>query len=198
MPVATKRDNLKQVLFACGGVIKKDSSGNPYITVLETTVPIEVQSNRVTDGNITFDKKATRVDVTEHAFAKVDSVEEETIQEGELSGNKFITPKGYSVTNAAIVTFDKPFHSITVSGTEILNDEVTPNYVIVRATAGCTIKGKPYVHAKNVIYRNNDDIPVNNGENVVTVEDATLVSLANSSSVGARTLAYYGYANTVD
>lgn len=197
LPVATKRDNLKQVLFACGGVVKKDNNGEPYITVLETTVPVNIPKERVTDGSISFDKKATRVDVTEHAFSKVDNVQEETILEGELSGNKFKTPKGYEVTNAAIVTFDKPYHSINVTGTEILNEEVTPNYVIVRATAGCSIKGKPYVHAKNVIYRNNEDVPANNGENVVSVKDATLVSLANSSSVGARTLAYYGYANTV-
>ena len=112
LPVATKRDNLKQVLFACGGVVKKDSVGNPYITVLENTVPTEVPEDRVTDGSINFDKKATRVDVTEHAFAKVDNVAVETIQEGELSGNKFKTPMGYDVTNASIVTFDKPFHSV--------------------------------------------------------------------------------------
>ena len=104
---------------------------------------------------------------------------------------------GYDVTNASIVTFDKPYHSVQVEGSEILNNEVTPNYVVVRASANCSITGKPYVHAKNVIYRNNDDVPSNNGENVVTIKNATLVSLANSSSVGARTLAYYGYANTV-
>lgn len=198
LPVATKRESLKQVLFACGGIVKRDGNGNPYVTVLETTVPTEIPVNRLTDGSITFDKKATKVDVTEHAFSKVDTVEEEVIYEGEVSGQNFTTPKGYEVMNSALITFDSPYHSITVEGTEIQNNEIGPNYVIVKASAGATIKGKPYVHNKNIIYRYNDDIPANNGENTVQVKEATLVSLANASSVGARTLAYYGYANTVN
>lgn len=68
---------------------------------------------------------------------------------------------------------------------------------MVRASGAVTITGKPYVHSENIIYRENDDVPPNNGENILTVTDATLVSLANSSSVGERALGYHGYANTV-
>lgn len=198
LPIATKRENLQQVLFACGGCIKKDSNGNPYITILENTTPIQIASNKVTDGRITFDKKATEVSVTEHAFSQLDATEEETIFEGELSGQSFKTPKGNNVTNAALVTFDNPYHSIRVEGTTVLNNEIGVNYVVVSASANAVVYGKPYVHAKNIIYRDNEDVPANNGENVITVTDATLVSLANSSSVGERTLAYHGYANTVE
>lgn len=198
LPVATKRENLKQILFACGGVIKKDSNGNPYVTVLENTVPTEIPTKRLSDGRITFDKKATKANITEHSFAKVDSVEEESLFDGEMTGNNFTTPKGYDVTNAGIVVFDEPCHSIRVEGTEILNDEIGVNYVVIKSSPVAKVYGKKYVHAKNIIYRNNDDVSPNNGESTIKVEDATLVSLANSSSVGARALAYYGYANTVD
>lgn len=198
LPVATKRENLKQVLFACGGVVKKDSNGNPYITVLENTVPIEIPKNRLTDGKITFEKKATKANITEHSFAKVDSVEEETLFDGEMTGNNFTTPKGFDVNNAGIVVFEEPCHSIRVEGTEILNDEIGVNYVVIKSSPVAKVFGKKYVHARNIIYRNNDDVSPNNGESLIKVEDATLVSLANASSVGARALAYYGYANTVD
>lgn len=198
LPVGTRRENLQQILFACGGCVKKDESGNPYITVLENTTPTTIPKNRVSDGRITFDKKATRVNITEHSYSKLDTVAEETISEGELSGQSFITPKGNEVRNAALLAFDKPYHSITVDGTEILNNEVGVNYVVVQAAANALIKGKPYVHAENIIYKDNEDVPATNGENVITVTDATLVSLANSSSVGARTMAYHGYANTVE
>lgn len=198
LPVGTRRENLQQILFACGGCVKKDESGNPYITILENTTPTQVAANRVSDGKITYDKKATQIDVTEHSYSKLETTAIETISEGELSGQNFTTPKGYVVRNAALVTFDKPYHSVTVEGTTILNDEVGVNYIIVQAAANAVIKGKPYIHAQNIICKDNQDVSANNGENVITVTDATLVSLANSSSVGARAMAYHGYANTVE
>lgn len=198
LPIGTRRENLQQVLFACGGCVKKDSNGNPYITILENTTPTVIPVDRVTNGKITFDKKATQVNVTEHAYSKVDNVELETIFEGELSGQTFKTPKGFNVTNAAIVTFDGPYHSLSVEGSQVLNEEIGVNYVVVNAGASVTITGKPYVHSENIIYRVNEDVPANNGENILTVTDATLVSLANSSSVGERALTYHGYANTVE
>ena len=189
LPIATRRENLKQVLFACGGTIKKNDSGDVYITTLDTTTPIDIPDSRVFNGGkMSYDTLVSRVEVTEHGYIKSDDTEATKVFEGELSGQNFTTPKGYNVRNAALVTWDKPYHSLTFEGCSVLNDECGVNYAIVNATPNAVITGKPYIHTEAIIYKNKANY--NGEEKVATVEDATLVSLANSGSTAERVLAY--------
>lgn len=196
LPIATRRENLKQVLFACGGTIKKNDSGDVYITTLDTTTPIDIPDSRVFNGGkMSYDTLVSRVEVTEHGYIKSDDTEATKVFEGELSGQNFTTPKGYNVRNAALVTWDKPYHSLTFEGCSVLNDEYGVNYAIVTATPNAVIMGKPYIHTEAIIYKNKSNYT--GEEKVATVEDATLVSLANSGSTAERVLAYYGNSNTL-
>lgn len=196
LPIATRRENLKQVLFACGGTIKKNNNGDVYITTLDTTTPIDIPDSRVFNGGkMSYDTLVSRVEVTEHGYIKSDDTEATKVFEGELSGQNFTTPKGYNVRNAALVTWDKPYHSLTFEGCSVLNDECGVNYAIVNATPNAVITGKPYIHTEAIIYKNKANY--NGEEKVATVEDATLVSLANSGSTAERVLAYYGNSNTL-
>ena len=73
LPIATRRENLKQVLFACGGTIKKNDSGDVYITTLDTTTPIDIPDSRVFNGGkMSYDTLVSRVEVTEHGYIKSD------------------------------------------------------------------------------------------------------------------------------
>ena len=189
LPVATRRENLKQLLFAVGGCVKK-KSGDVYFTTLTVDAPKSIPENRVFDtGKITYDSPASRIEVVEHQFSKVDSAPSEEVYSGEIIGSSFVTPKGYSVSDAALVTWDKPYHSLTFSNCTLLNNEKGVNYAVVSSSGSATISGKPYIHSKMIVSRDKENY--NGKEKVAKVENATLVTLANSNSVAEKVMAYY-------
>ena len=189
LPVATRRENLKQLLFAVGGCVKK-KNGDVYFTTLTVDAPKSIPENRVFDtGKITYDSPASRIEVVEHQFSKVDSAPSEEIYSGEIVGSSFVTPKGYSVSDAALVTWDKPYHSLTFSDCTLLNNEMGVNYAVVSSSGSATISGKPYIHSKMIVSRDKENYE--GKEKVAKVENATLVSLANSNSVAEKVMAYY-------
>ena len=189
LPVATRRENLKQLLFAVGGCVKK-KNGDVYFTTLTVDAPKAIPENKVFDtGKITYDSPASRIEVVEHQFSKVDSAPSEEIYSGEIVGSSFVTPKGYSVSDAALVTWDKPYHSLTFSDCTLLNNEMGVNYAVVSSSGSATISGKPYIHSKMIVSRDKENYT--GKEKVAKVENATLVSLANSNSVAEKVMAYY-------
>ena len=189
LPVATRRENLKQLLFAVGGCVKK-KAGDVYFTTLTVDAPKAIPENKVFDtGKITYDSPASRIEVVEHQFSKVDSAPSEEVYSGEIIGSSFVTPKGYSVSDAALVTWDKPYHSLTFSDCTLLNNEMGVNYAVVSASGSATISGKPYIHSKMIVSRDKENY--NGKEKVAKVENATLVTLANSNSVAEKVMAYY-------
>lgn len=195
LPIATRRDNLKQLLFAVGGCVRKNN-GDVYFAPLNVDTPTEISSDKVYEsGKITYNSPASRVEVVEHQFAKVDTSEITEIYSGGIVGSSFTSPKGYSVNDGAIVTWDEPYHSITFEGCNLLNDEVGVNYAVVSSSGSATIKGKPYVHSKSIISR--DKTNYQGKEKIAKVEEATLVSLVNSNSVAEKLMAYYEKPNTL-
>ena len=189
LPVATRRENLKQLLFAVGGCVKK-KNGDVYFTTLTVDAPKAIPENKVFDtGKITYDSPASRIEVVEHQFSKVDSIPSEEVYSGEIVGSSFVTPKGYSVSDAALVTWDKPYHSLTFSDCTLLNNEKGVNYAVVSSSGSATISGKPYIHSKMIVSRDKENYT--GKEKVAKVENATLVSLANSNSVAEKVMAYY-------
>ena len=196
LPVATRRENLKQLLFAVGGCVKK-VDGFPFFTTLTTNNPTAIPDNRVYDsGKFSYNTPVSRTEVIEHQFTQINSVDSEEIYTGEVTGNSFITPKGYQVYDSGIITWDKPYHSITFEGCTLQNNEVGVNYAVVSASANAVIKGKPYIHSKLIVGR---DKPNYVGkEKVAKVEDATLVSPVNSNSVIEKIMAYYDTPSTLE
>ena len=195
LPVATRRDNLKQLLFAVGGCVKK-KDGDVFFSPLNIDNPTVITSDKVYEsGKITYDSPASRIEVVEHQFAKVDSTQEKEIYSGGIVGSSFTSPKGYKINDGAIITWDEPYHSITFDGCNLLNNEVDVNYAVVSSSGNATIKGKPYIHSKSIISR--DKANYKGKEKVAKVEDATLVSLVNSNSIAEKVMAYYESPNTL-
>lgn len=196
LPIATRRENLKQILFAVGGCIKKNENGDVFITTLDTTSPKVIPPSRTMEGGkLTFNTTVSKVEITEHGYVKLDDVELEKVFEGELAGQSFITPKGFSVSNASLVKFEGPYHSLVFEGCSVLNDEIGVNYAVVTASPTAKITGKPYIHTEAIIQKEKTDYE--GEEKVASVKEATLISLANSGSTAERVMAYYGNTNTL-
>lgn len=195
LPIASRRQNLKEVLFACGGCIKKNSEGDVYITTLDANTPINIPDSRIMEGGSVEYNTISKVAVTEHAYFKSDDTQAKKIFSGEVAGQNFVTPKGHDVRNAAIVTWKEPHYDITFENCTLLNDEVDANYAIIQASANAIIKGKPYTHSEAIVYK--EKIDYTGEEKIATVKDATLISLANSASTAERVMAYYGNISTL-
>lgn len=198
LPVATRRDNLHQLLFAEGAVPSKDTAGALHITVLEDGAASVIPDNRVMlSGSVAYNTPASQALISEHAYAAYAADEEKTLFDGEVAAELLTTPKGQNVTGA-LVLFDGPMHDLAVENGTILESGV--NYAVLGPSSDCQLTGKAYTHTVRVIAATppgQSRAMAGQSENIVTVEEATLVSLANSENVAARVAGYYGSVKTL-
>lgn len=180
-PKRSARDNLSQVLFAVGASLKTDLDGVLRIENLWDGLSGAIVKKKIyTGASVAYKSPVSSVSVTEHQY--VEGVEETKLFEG--------------VTQAGdIITFSEPMHSLTASGFTIL--ESNANYAKVSAGSG-VLTGKKYVHNTRQVTRSVGlGRASGDSENVRTVTDATLVSLANSSAVAERLANYYQCSETI-
>lgn len=198
LPVATRRDNLHQLLFAEGAVPSKDTAGTLHITVLEDGAASVIPDSRVLmGGSLAYTTPITQALVSEHAYAAYATDEAVTLYDGEVAAEPLTTPKGQNVTGA-LVLFDGPMHDLAAENGTILESGV--NYAILGPSSDCQLTGKAYTHTVRVIAASppgQSRALAEQSENTVTVEEATLVSLANSENVAARVAGYYGSVKTL-
>lgn len=178
LPIATKRENLTQVLFAIGATLKVDYNGVIRIEGLWDSQSAEIDADHMySGGSVEYATPVTQVIVTEHAYNQT-ATETVDLFEGTASaGDK--------------ITFDEPCYDLVADGFSIT--ESGANYAIVTAGSG-KLTGKKYVHTtrqviKNIAPKTRDLI--DQSDSVVKVESATLVSLANSNAVADRLVNYY-------
>ena len=195
LPIATRRENLHQVMFAMGATIKKDENGDVFITVLTTNTSKAIPDSRIyIGGSVEYPEVVTKVSVLEHAYLNKSTADEQTtLYEGSvvLPDEAFVSPKGQSLIGM-IVEFSEPMHDLAVDTGEILESGV--NYAIVTATGGIVLTGYKYTHTTVERFKGDDSA---DEDNTVTVTDATLVSRANSNNVVERLYSYYTSAKTV-
>lgn len=192
---ASRRDNLRSVLFAIGGTIQRDSEGDLVIAPYgPDPTPIWVSSHGFykDGGNLKNDVTATRIVLTEHAFAARDSDTVTTLFDGAVNGTDIITPKGASV-NGIIVNFDAPMHDLTVSGSTILESDV--NYAVLATSGYALLTGKEYTHTQREVPR---EIVTGITPKSVESSACTLINIRNSPSVLDRLEAFYGHIKRVN
>ena len=191
LPIASRRENLQQVLFAIGGNITKDSSGNVVISPLSESYADELGKDRVfLGGKVTYPAGASAVRVTEHSYTQGGETKE--IYNGEVLASALTSPAGASLTGQ-LIEFRDPAWGLECNGSTIL--ESGANYAVLAPSPAAVLTGKGYIHNTKVITVYADDA---DGEELVPeVKDCTLVSLANSANVAQRVLAYYSGFKTV-
>ena len=178
LPVATRRANLAQVLFAIGAHAKTDQNGVLRIESLWDGVSSSIPPDRIFWGDkVTYESKVTEVSVLEHQYIK--GTEEVTLFEG-------VAEEG------DIIQFEEPAYGLEASGFSVQSSGA--NYAVLSAGTG-TLTGKKYVHMTRDVR-----VPVSEDEvsNVVEVKEATLVSLTNSAAVAQRLAGYYQYIEALD
>lgn len=195
LPIATRRENLHQLMFAMGATIKKDENGDMFITILSSATTTDIPDSRIyVGGSVEYPEVVTKVSVLEHAYLnKGTSDEQATLFEGAviLPESPFTSPQGNSLTGM-LVEFSEPMHDLSIDTGEILESGV--NYAIVTATGSVALTGYKYTHTTVERFNGDEDA---DEDNTVTITDATLISRANSSNVVERLYSYYTSAKTI-
>lgn len=179
LPIASRRSNLGQVLFAMGAALKTDLDGNLRVENLwDGVTGYFGQDTIYRDGaSVKHDGKITQVSVTEHQY--IAGPEESTLFEGAAQAGD-------------IITFSDPMHSLRAEGFSILDSGA--NYAKLSGGTG-KLYGKSYVHNTRQIVRQVASAPE---PNIKTVTDATLVSQLNSIAAADRLANYYQHTRRVD
>lgn len=191
---ASRRDNLRDVLFAIGAQVVRDANGEAVFQPYEAEPhPYAILPSTFykTGSSVNNGTPATQAILTEHAYAARTTDETETLYDGEIVGEDLITPKGAKV-NGIIVVFDEPHYDLEVSSAQLL--EYGVNYAVLGSSAYGSLIGKKYTHTQRTLVRDGKATGV---PNVVRSSKCTLVNIRNSPSVADRLIAFYGYATKV-
>lgn len=178
LPFSTRRQNLHQLIMAYGVNIIRSDTGDMLFTFLRDSGAEDIPESEVFyGGSMRYNDPASRVEVTEHAYHYIPTVETKTLFDNSTT----------DAVHAATVTFEDPIMTDTLETTGGLKiHSAGVNYAVISGVGVLT--GKPYTHTTKIVSADNPDA-VN--ENVRRVEDATLVSLQNSENVLARLSQYY-------
>ncbi len=183
LPADTRRANLHQLLFAVGASITKSAEGTIHISFIPVDTAVPIDDDRLyIEGDIEYTTPATGADVTEHAYVALDSDDVKTL---------FDNTDGSGEAVGQRIVFDAPHHDLVATG-NLAIIESGPNHAILTGTGILT--GKTYTHQQKIISHR---LPAAGAENIAVVDDMTLVSLANSENVAARTLSFYAHAKRI-
>lgn len=179
LPIATARDNLQQILFALGANLKTAADGTLRVENLSTEpVSAIIDASKIysAGASVKYDTPVTKIVVLEHQYLLGNETRQ--LFEGAATGNQTIT-------------FSEPMSNLSATGLTIV--ESGANYAVVSGTG--TLIGSPYIHTTREIVRN---VTNANVENVIRVENATLVGLTASADVANRLAEYYTYRDVVN
>lgn len=197
LPVSTARNNLRQLLFACGVAVKKDSGGDIRFALLNTNVPLQIPENRIMlGGSVEFPALASEVIVSEHSYFISNVDETVTLYDGNSPATSIVCPSGVT-RNGILIKFDFPVYGLSADGATILESGV--NYAVLSGGGYANLTGKKYAHTIREVQReitSSQSSRIGN-KNTVRVDNATLVSLMNSESVAERVASYYSSSRTV-
>lgn len=186
LPIASRRSNLHQLVFAYGVSVLRDANGNMYFDYLSAGDPKAVPDGRIYyGGSVDYSTPATGVEVTEHSYSPMPDVTPVTL---------FDNTESTVGANNTFVSFNQaPVFDLAATGNlQIVSSGV--NWAIVTGVGALT--GKPYTHTTKVISLTAPDAGQRE-TNIVRVTDATLVNLTNSRNVAKRVMDYYSSAKTI-
>ena len=169
LPIASKRDNLQQVLFAVGATISNNAQGVLQIYAMSNVVTSTLDKSKCfLDGNVQLSDPVTGVQLTEHNYFK--SSETTTLFEDGIYGTETIE-------------FSEPYHSLSISGATITASGV--NYATISGNGSVVLTGKKYTHVTRVVSAANSQ-----SGNVKSVNNAYLANPAVAQSLADRVFAY--------
>lgn len=179
LPIAPRRDNLKQLLMATGGTIRIDQDGGIAITSMNPTPTGVFDAGRCyAGGSVETTKAVDAVQVTEHNYF--------------LAGNT-VTLFEDGADGEVPLEFNQPYHDYTIEGGEIV--ESGANYCTIRAKGTVTLKAKPYTHVKRIVTAGT--VTNSASANIKTVTNCTLANPQIAQALADRLYRFLQCSRTI-
>lgn len=175
-PIMTKREALNWVCMATGSVVDTTRSVNVDIYRLDDTVKRTIGSESQYAGlEIENTQIITGVKVTAYEYSTINTSEE--LFSDVLNG---------TIT----VEFGEPHHSLTISGGTIIKSGV--NYAVISGSGSTvTLTGKQYKVQTRIIEKNNESVGALDIQNILEINDCTIINNNIAQEVAERVLNYY-------
>lgn len=185
IPYTNCREALMQVCFAIGAVVDTSNSNVVKVFIINQTVNQNIPLERIMQGqNFTEYAKITAVEVSAHEYVPIS--ETVVVYDSNESGEG----------NNIFVKFSEPLHSLNITGGTIVKSET--NYAIINANANCELVGSKYEHREIIKSKQNPIISETDVDNIISVQNATLVSITNLDKVIERCYNYYSSQNLIN
>ena len=177
IPYSTCREALMQVAFAIQAVVDTSDSEVVKIYALEDDIKQTIPLNRIMQGqNFVDDDTVTSVEIVAHKYEKTDEYVE-------LYGSK--TEDVGIIGEEVFVKFSEPVWELTLSGGTMIDSSA--NHAHFKTTSDfLLLSGLKYLHTMETKAKKNPLILATEIENIVTIDNATLVSLNNIDKVAER------------
>jgi hypothetical protein len=170
IPYTTCREALMQVVFAMGAVA--DTSNNDFVKIfyLKNAVSQKIPKRRIFVGqNFDNETRVTAVELVSHSYSEIsDTVVAYEAQKSGSGSNIF-------------VMFSEPLHSLSIQNGSVIESGV--NYAIINANSNCVLTGQKYEHTRIIYRKENPFVLTTDIENVISIENATLISLNNVDKI---------------
>lgn len=169
LPYASCLDNLQQVLFATGWVARNKPKDfkTQLITLPYGERTISKQNININGGSLSKVKAASAVELTEHSFFQSNT---------DVTDTLFDNSGETAAASSRLIIFSEPHYNVTASGLTL--EESGVNYAIVSGNGYVT--GKRYSHSMTVMSASTGNP---SADNTISVNKATLVTIANSTKV---------------
>lgn len=176
LPIATRRDNLQQLLLHTGATIKIPVSGAVIIEPMSNVSTGVFDAARCFGaGAITTTQPVSGVKLTEHNYSPAGNI---------------VTLYNDGMDGAETIEFSEPYHSLAISGGTIV--ESGANYAKISGNGTVVLTGKPYTHVTRIVTSGNS-----NGDNVKSITDCYLASPQVAQSMADRFMSYYSCNQTI-
>ena len=177
IPYSTCREALMQVAFAIQAVVDTSDSEVVKIYALEDDIKQTNPLTRIMQGqNFVDDDTVTSVEIVAHKYEKTDEYVE-------LYGSK--TEDVGIIGEEVFVKFSEPVWELTLSGGTMIDSSA--NHAHFKTTSDfLLLSGLKYLHKMETKTKKNPLILATEIENIVTIDNATLVSLNNIDNVAEK------------
>ena len=176
IPYTDCRTALMLLAFATRAVI--DTSGGEIVRVyrLGETTDLHIGQDRVMRGQrVDNARTVTALELTKHAYKPaIDEVDA-------FKADGVAAPSSFPLSDL-LVKFNEPLHTLEiVHGSKIAEGD---NYAVITASDNqCVLTGEKYRHEHYIVREDNAVVLAADAENVVKIENATLVSEDNAAAV---------------
>lgn len=172
LPIATRRDNLQQLLIATGSTVRVDETGHVHISSMsDVQSGVFAASRAYIGGSVLTDKPVVGVKLTEHNYFP--------------AGNE-VTLFADGVDGEELIEFNQPYHDLKIEGGTIL--ESGANYARISAKGTVTLTGQPYTHVTRIVTAGK----VNTGS-TETVKNVSSCYLANPQIAQSLAERFYSF-----